>query len=80
MFGFLLSSRRFRDFIASLGCTLFERIRSDISKLSAMSSLLAPKVRRVVEQGSENGPPTRMMMSPSQPAHQAGKLKKTSPP
>ena len=52
MFGFLLSSRRFKDFIASLGCTLFERMRSDISKLRAMSSLLALKVRRDVEQGN----------------------------
>lgn len=40
MFGFLLPIRRLRDRIASFGCTVFDRIMSDISKLRAISSLL----------------------------------------
>jgi hypothetical protein len=40
MFGFLLPIRRFNDRIASFGCTVFERMMSEISRLSAISSLL----------------------------------------
>jgi hypothetical protein len=40
MFGFLLPIRFFSDRIASLGCTVFDRIRSEISRLVAMSSRL----------------------------------------
>ena len=38
-FGFLCPIRRFKDLMASLGCTLFERITSEISRFKAMSSL-----------------------------------------
>ena len=40
MLGFLFSIRLLRDLIASLGCTLLDRMMSEISKLSAMSSKL----------------------------------------
>lgn len=38
MLGFLFPIRFFNDRIASLGCTVFDRIRSEISRLKAMSS------------------------------------------
>ena len=40
MFGFLLPMRFFSDRIASLGWTVFDRIRSEISRLVAISSRL----------------------------------------
>lgn len=40
-FGFRLSNRRFNDRIASFGWTPLDRMRSEISRLSAMSSLEA---------------------------------------
>lgn len=40
MLGFLLFNRFFNDCIATFGCTVLDRIRSEISKLRAMSSLL----------------------------------------
>lgn len=39
-FGFLFASLFFSDLIASLGCTVFDRIRSEISRLVAISSKL----------------------------------------
>jgi len=39
MFGFLLPMRRFRERIASLGCTVLDLMMSEISRLSAISSL-----------------------------------------
>lgn len=38
-FGFLCPMRRFSDRMASLGCTAFERTRSEISRFKAISSL-----------------------------------------
>jgi hypothetical protein len=40
MFGFLLPILFLSDLIASLGCTVFDLMRSDISRLVAMSSRL----------------------------------------
>jgi hypothetical protein len=39
-FGFLLPIRLFKDRIASFGCTVLDRMTSDISRLSAISSRL----------------------------------------
>ena len=39
MLGFLLPMRRLRERMASLGCTVLLRMTSEISRLSAMSSL-----------------------------------------
>jgi hypothetical protein len=41
VFGFLLPMRFFSERIASFGWTVFERITSEISRFSAMSSLQA---------------------------------------
>lgn len=38
-FGFLWPTRRFSERMASLGCTVLDRIMSDISRLSGISSL-----------------------------------------
>lgn len=43
-FGFLLPSRFFRDRIASFGCTVLERIMSEISRFNARSSLWRERV------------------------------------
>lgn len=40
VFGFLLPMRRLRDRIASLEPTVFERMTSEISRLTAISSLI----------------------------------------
>lgn len=40
MLGFLLPIRFFSERMASLGCTVFDRIMSEISRLVAMSSKL----------------------------------------
>lgn len=53
MFGFLLPMRRLRERMASLGCTVFERMTSEISRLSAMSSLYSALVYHV--EGGEYG-------------------------
>jgi hypothetical protein len=43
--GFLWPILRFSDFMASLGCTVLDRITSDISRFSGMSSLHTVSVR-----------------------------------
>ena len=45
MFGFLLPMRFFSDRMASLGCTVLDRMVSDISRLRAMSSKLEDVAR-----------------------------------
>jgi len=48
VFGFLLPMRRLRDRIASLEPTVFERMTSEISRLTAISSLVIMSNRKMV--------------------------------
>ena len=52
-FGFLLPIRRLSDLIASFGCTVFDRMMSDISKFRAMSSKLEDVARSTCSSSAE---------------------------
>ena len=45
--------RFFSDLIASLGCTVLDRMRSDISRLVAMSSRLEDVARSICSSSAE---------------------------
>lgn len=51
--GFLLPMRRFKERIASLGCTVFDRMESEISRLRAMSSRLDEVARSTCSSRAE---------------------------
>lgn len=53
MFGFLLPIRFFNDLIASFGCTVFDRIRSEISRLVAISSRLDEVARSICSSSAD---------------------------
>lgn len=79
IFGFLFSNLRFNAFIASFGCTLFERIISEISKFKAISSLYTRNVSNLAgPDGTEVLTKTKQLLS--QPARPWARKRKTSPP
>ena len=53
MFGFLLPIRFFNDLMASLGCTVFDRMRSEISRLVAISSRLEDVARSICSSSAD---------------------------
>ena len=85
-FGFLCPIRRFKDLMASLGCTLFERITSEISRFKAMSSLeisisrggtLISSALRIKDPGPGH---TSLKTSPFRSAHREPSSMQTSQP
>lgn len=51
--GFRFSKRRFKDLMASLGCTLLDRTISEISRFSAISSLEIGQFDSTLDDGQQ---------------------------
>jgi hypothetical protein len=78
VFGFLLPMRRLRERMASFEGTVFERMRSEISRLRAISSLVEVSILAICLAGLRRR--TMSLTSPGQSARRSGRWTRTSLP